>query len=112
MLRHVVATLACRGARRCGRRAFGDLHIGAGTRIRTDSLPSATCSHGSSLAQGAEGWPDTVVGDWEQELVRFHDGLRRLDDFLASPGPLAAPPERLFQGPLAHALTTWGSWAC
>lgn len=112
MLRHAIATLAYRGGAvlREAPGAFGDLRIGAGTRT-----PREILSHIGdllewivSLARGPGSWPDTVVGEWEQELARFHGGLRRLDDFLASPEPLAAPPERLFQGPLADALTHVG----
>ena len=37
-------------------------------------------------------------------LSRLYAGLARLDAVLASGAPLATPPEKLFQGPLADAL--------
>jgi hypothetical protein len=44
-------------------------------------------------------------------VQRFFDGLGRLDAYLASDAPLGAPPEKLFQGPLADALTHVGQLA-
>ncbi len=41
-------------------------------------------------------------------MARFFDALQRFDDYLASDAPLADSPERLFQGPIADALTHVG----
>ncbi len=44
-------------------------------------------------------------------MERFVAALARLDDYLASSAPLACAPERLFQGPVADALTHVGQLA-
>jgi hypothetical protein len=107
-LRHTVATLAYRGgkvikdapgdfsdARACGscRSAIEILaHVG-------DLLDWAL-----ALAKGQEAWHDTAALAWNDQVDRFFEGLRRLDDYLASDEPLRAAPETLFQGPVADAL--------
>jgi hypothetical protein len=48
---------------------------------------------------------------WPSEVERFFAGLRRLDDYLASAEALHTPSERLFQGPIADALTHVGQIA-
>jgi hypothetical protein len=64
-----------------------------------------------SQARGAEAWTDSTPLDWDREVERFFGTLQRLDDFLASDTPLAAPAERLFQGAIADALTHVGQLA-
>jgi hypothetical protein len=44
-------------------------------------------------------------------VARFFAALARLDALLASSEPLASEPERLFQGPIADALTHVGQIA-
>jgi len=44
-------------------------------------------------------------------VERFFAALKKFDDFLASNEPLQAPPEKLFQGPIADALTHVGQIA-
>lgn len=63
------------------------------------------------MAKGDRSWTDSQVGTWESESKRFFDGLARLDALLASEEELQAPLERLFQGPLADALTHVGQIA-
>jgi hypothetical protein len=48
---------------------------------------------------------------WDQETSRFFTALKKLDDFMASHEPVQAPLERLFQGPIADALTHVGQIA-
>jgi hypothetical protein len=48
---------------------------------------------------------------WDQEVSRFFAALRRFDDCLASSDPVHAPIEKLFQGPIADALTHVGQIA-
>lgn len=48
---------------------------------------------------------------WEDEVSRFFTELKRLDSYLASDAPLHAPAEKLFQGPIADALTHVGQIA-
>jgi hypothetical protein len=62
-------------------------------------------------ARGAEAWSDSTPLEWDREVERFFAALQRFDDFLASDAPLATPPERIFQGAVADALTHIGQLA-
>ena len=61
-----------------------------------------------SIAKGAETWNNAEPLPWSQEVERFHSALGNFDDYLASDSELAASCERLFQGPIADALTHVG----
>lgn len=63
-----------------------------------------------SMAQGDEQWHNSN-GAWDDEVKRFFGALGKLDAYLASAAPLHAPAERLFQGPIADALTHVGQLA-
>lgn len=45
---------------------------------------------------------------WDQEIARFYRHLEALDAYLASGETLHEPAEKLFQGPIADALTHVG----
>jgi hypothetical protein len=45
---------------------------------------------------------------WDREVARFFAALQTFDAYLASEEPLGSPAERLFQGPIADALTHTG----
>ena len=62
-------------------------------------------------AKGAEAWNDSTPLEWDREIARFFAALTRFDEFLASEAPLATPPERIFQGAVADALTHIGQLA-
>ncbi|MCI0618231.1 hypothetical protein L0244_35080, partial [bacterium] len=64
-----------------------------------------------SLAQGKHVWHDSTPLPWDQEVERFFLALKRFDDYLASEAPLGFPAEKLFQGPIADALTHVGQIA-
>jgi hypothetical protein len=61
-----------------------------------------------SLAKGAQTWRDSKPLPWAQEVDRFFAALGQFDAWLASDQPLGESPERLFQGPIADALTHVG----
>ncbi len=63
------------------------------------------------MARGETTWKDSPPLAWDAQITRFHEALRALDDFLASGAPLAVPEEKLFQGPVADALTHVGQIA-
>jgi len=63
------------------------------------------------LARGERGLREDVDRSWADHVGRFFDGLRRLDEYLASDAALATPPEKLFQGPIADALWHVGQLA-
>jgi hypothetical protein len=115
MLRHTVATLAYRGAKavRGASDSFGS--FGSPDTPRT---PAKILAHigdlldwGLSIAQGAEAWNDSEPLPWDQEVARFHDALEKFDNYLASEAELSGTCERLFQGPIADALTHVGQIA-
>jgi hypothetical protein len=111
-LRHTVATLAYRGGKavRGAPEGFGAFRIGEGTRTPIQILAHVgdLLDWALSLAKGAEAWHDSTPGSWSTEVTRFFEGLERFDRYLASSAPLSAPAQRLFQGPIADALTHVG----
>ena len=64
-----------------------------------------------SMAAGKRGYTESQPLIWDQEVDRFFFVLRRFDDYLASAEPIHAPIEKLFQGPIADALTHVGQIA-
>ena len=65
-----------------------------------------------SVAKGAESWHASQPLDWNQEVDRFFEALGAFDGYLASSEPLQATSARLFQGPVADALTHVGRLQC
>jgi hypothetical protein len=61
-----------------------------------------------SIAKGNETWNNSEPLEWSGEIERFHAALKSFDDYLASDSELSASCERLFQGPIADALTHVG----
>jgi hypothetical protein len=114
-LRHAVATLAYRGGKVLRDPPWGFASLRIGKRTRT---PLEILAHVGDLldwalwiARGEHRWNVSTPRAWENEVTRFFDSLARFDAFLASTEPLAAPPEKLFQGPIADALTHVGQIA-
>jgi hypothetical protein len=114
-LRHTLATLAYRGSKvvRDAPKEFANYPVGSDSRT-----PARILAHigdlldwGLTMAEGRERWHDSKPLAWEQEVERFFVALARLDAHLASSQPLVAPAERIFQGPIADALTHVGQLA-
>ena len=115
MLRHTVATLAYRGAKsvRGASDSFASFKASDGTRT-----PGQILAHigdlldwALSIARGNETWNNSEPLEWSQEIDRFHAALQKFDDYLVSNAELDATCERLFQGPIADALTHVGQIA-
>ena len=115
MLRHTVATVAYRGGKavRGAPESFA-----AYSPDGTARTPVKILTHIGDLfdwaltqAKGAEAWNDSTPLEWDREIARFFAALTRFDEFLASEAPLATPPERIFQGAVADALTHVGQLA-
>ena len=112
LLRHTVATLAYRG----GKAVRGAPPRFAGFRVAEGSrAPGEILAHIGDLldwalwlARGEHRWHDSAPLDWDAEVTRFHAGLAALDAYLASDAPLGWSAERIFQGPIADALTHVG----
>ena len=115
MLRHTVATLAYRGGKvlRDAPAEFADYRAG-----ETSRTPGEILAHLGDLldwalvmAQGRQAWQNSKPLTWEQGADRFFAALRAFDDYLRSNDPLGVTEERLFQGPIADALTHVGQIA-
>jgi hypothetical protein len=111
MLRHTVATLAYRG----GKALRGAPAEFAGYGSRT---PGQILAHlcdlfdwALKLADGKHEWHDSPPRAWDADIARFFAGLEAFDRRLASGVPPGVEPERLFQGPVADALTHVGQIA-
>jgi hypothetical protein len=115
MLRHTLATLAYRGGKavRHAAATFGDFRGGEGVRTPVQILAHIgdLMDWGLSIAKGQQAWRNSQPWPWNQEVDRFFAALQAFDDFLASSQPLGAPVEKLFQGPVADALTHVGQIA-
>jgi hypothetical protein len=112
LLRHTLATLAYRGGKALRNAPTGFAEFQAGEGVRT---PGQILAHlgdlldwGLSIAMGQRTWRDSKPLQWEQEVARFFVAITKFDNFLASNEPLQASPEKLFQGPIADALTHVG----
>jgi len=114
-LRHAVATAAYRGGKavRGAPPSFADFRAAPGTRTPAQILAHVNdlFDWALQLADGAHVWRDSEALPWDAEVARFHAGLARFDARLASGRPLGTTPERLFQGPVADALTHIGQLA-
>ena len=112
MLRHTVATLAYRGAKavRGAPNAFASFHASETTRTPAQILAHVgdLLDWALSIAKGAEAWNNSEPLPWDQEVARFHQALESFDNYLSSDAELNATCERLFQGPIADALTHVG----
>ena len=115
LLRHTVATVAYRGGKAVRGAPASFASYSADASMRT---PVKVLAHIGDLfdwalsqAKGAEAWNDSTPLAWDGEVERFFATLQRFDDFLASDAPLAAPPERIFQGAIADALAHVGQLA-
>jgi hypothetical protein len=115
LLRHTVATVAYRA----NKALAGAPPEFAAFRLDTTSrTPSEILTHMGDLfdwalaiVNGREQWHSSTPLPWEREVVRFFAALEAFDARLAQPEPLGATAERLFQGPIADALTHIGQLA-
>jgi hypothetical protein len=112
LLRHTVATLAYRGAKSVAGapKGFAEFRVGESTRT-----PAEILSHigdlldwALALAEGHHRWNQAPIGPWDETVQRFFTALATFDEYLASDRPLGWSAERLFQGPIADALTHVG----
>jgi len=113
LLRHTVATLAYRGAKavRGAPAEFADFNGAGKTPGKILAHVGDLLGWALSMANGKREWHDSTPLPWDQEVKRFFTSLKAFDDYLASAEPLQAPVEKLFQGPVADALTHVGQIA-
>src|SRR5437879_6545995 len=115
MLRHTVTTLAYRGAKavRGAPGSFATFKASETTRTPAQILAHVgdLLEWALSIAKGKETWHNSKPRPWNREIARFHAALNAFDKYLASNRKLTASCERLFQGPIADALTHVGQIA-
>lgn len=110
-----MATLAYRGGKvvRDAPAGFGTFRIGDTGRSAIQILAHVgdLLEWALHLCRGEHMWRDAAPGTWDEESARFFAGLAALDAFLASDSPVQSSAERVFQGPIADALTHVGQLA-
>jgi hypothetical protein len=115
LLRHTVATLAYRGGKAIANvpEGFNSFRIKEGTRTPEQILAHIgdLLDWALSIAEGKQRWHDSTPLAWNEEVARFFSALEAFDSFLASDNVLKASEEKLFQGPVADALTHVGQIA-
>ena len=112
LLRHTVATLAYRGGKALRGAPDGFAAFRAADQTRT---PGQILAHigdlldwALSMAKGQQTWHNSPPLSWDAGTARFFAGLQAFESYLASDDPLHVPAEKLFQGPIADALTHIG----
>ena len=115
LMRHAVATVAYRGGKalRGAPPEFAEFRLDAASRTPVEILAHMgdLFDWALSIADGREKWRDAKPLPWERETARFFAALAAFDARLAQAEPLGAPAEKLFQGPVADALTHIGQLA-
>jgi hypothetical protein len=113
LLRHALATLAYRTTRALENApaSFAEFDGAGRTPVQILAHMGDLFDWALSIAQGKPSWRDSELLAWPSEQQRFFAALKAFDAFLASDSKLSAPIERLFQGPIADALTHAGQLA-
>jgi hypothetical protein len=113
LLRHAVATIAYRGGKtlRGAPESFATFPDCGRTPIQILAHLGDLFDWSLSMADGSRKWNDSTPLPWPEETERFFRTLAAFDAYLASDQPLQAPIEKLFQGPMADALTHIGQIA-
>lgn len=113
LLRHTLATLAYRAAR-----ALEDSPESFAGFDGAGRTPGQILAHmgdlfdwALSMAEGNQRWHNSEPLPWVEEQRRFFAALGAFDAYLTSGERIHAPLERLFQGPVADALTHVGQLA-
>ena len=114
-LRHTAATLAYRAAKtmRGTPATFAGFQPGPATRTPVEIVAHMgdLLDWALAMAKGEPRWNTSTPQAWEPECARFFTALKAFDDALASEAPLRYDLTRLFQGPIADALTHTGQLA-
>jgi len=114
-LRHTLATLAYRAGKtlRGVSPAFAEVRITPGAKSPVEILAHMgdLFDWALSMAVGTPAWKTATPQSWDAECARFFVALQAFDDVLASDRPLSYETTRLFQGPVADALTHTGQIA-
>jgi len=111
LLRHTLATLAYRARKPllCAPSGFATYHPAVGTRSPGEILAHIgdLLDWALSMVDDKVEWHDSKPLLWDDEVARFYAAMQALDERLVSP-PANLPAEKIFQGPIADALTHIG----
>ncbi len=114
-LRHTIATLAYRAAKtmRGASEAFPDYksNPSSKTPLQIVAHMGDLFDWALTMAKGEPKWNTATPQTWHAECQRFFATLQTFDDYLASGLPVTWELTRLFQGPVADALTHTGQLA-
>src|SRR5690349_21551614 len=115
LLRHTVATLAYRAAKtmRGAPESFASYRPGpkANSAVEIVAHMGDLFDWALSMALGQGKWNNATPQAWDKECARFFAALKTFDDLLASDAEIQYDLTRLFQGPIADALTHTGQLA-
>lgn len=114
-LRHTVATLAYRAgkAMRGSPPTFASFRPGPSSKSAVEIVAHMgdLFDWALSMAEGKQRWNTSSPLPWDEECARFFQTLKAFDDLLAGEHPIQYDLTRLFQGPVADALTHTGQIA-
>lgn len=114
-LRHVVATLGYRAAKtmRGAPASFASFKPGSTTRAPVEIVAHMgdLFDWAMTLADGKSRWNVATPQTWDAECSRFFKTLKAFDDRLASDAAINYELTRIYQGPVADALTHTGQLA-
>lgn len=114
-IRHAVATVAYRAAKtmRGAPDGFATFKLAPTTRTPVEIVAHLgdLFDWAQRMARGEMKWTTATPQAWPAECARFFTSLEAFDDHLASPSPIAYELTRLYQGPVADALTHIGQLA-
>ncbi|HEY4231932.1 MAG TPA: hypothetical protein VGM76_00770 [Lacipirellulaceae bacterium] len=115
LLRHTLATLVYRAVKpmRDIPPRFGKMRAGEDCRSAAEIVAHMgdLLDWAFTAAQGNPVWNNSEPESFTKDAARFFAAAKSLDDYLASGAPLGCPTEKLFQGPIADALTHVGQLA-
>lgn len=115
LLRHTLATLAYRGGKVLRDAPLGFSEISAGRGCLSAGAILAHMGHliawGVSMASGQPERHNPKSMVWAEDVRHFYAELAAFDAYLASDQPMHTSMEKLFQGPIADALTHVGQLA-
>ncbi|MGA9364912.1 MAG: hypothetical protein WBW16_11170 [Bacteroidota bacterium] len=115
MIRHAVATMVYRGAKtlRDAPTDFGAFCVKPESRTPVEIVAHMgdLFDWALSMAKGQEIWHSSLPQAWDREVARFYASVKEFDTYLANSPTVACPLERLFQGPIADAISHVGQLA-
>ena len=113
LLRHTLATVAYRAGKtlRGATPEFAQFQGAGRPPIQILAHMGDLFDWALSVAQGDQKWRNSEPLPWDREVERFFASLAAFDAYLASDEPINVPIEKLFQAPVADALTHTGQLA-